>query len=74
MPTSGALALDLSGPGDHHATGHGAGEGVGDGGGARPTVPPTPTLVHIIHPLKPACSRIGTNTSLKTALLYTKGA
>ena len=70
MPTPGTLALDLPGPGDHHAAGHGG----GDGGGAQPIVVATPTLVHIIHTLKPACSRIGTNTSLKTALLYTKGA
>ena len=70
MPTSGTLAVDLPGPGDHHAALH----GIGDGGGAPLTVVATPTLVYIIHPLKPACSRIGTNTSLKTVLLHTKGA
>ena len=50
MATSGTLALDLPGPGDHHAALHGG----GDDGGAQPTVVPTPTLIHIVKPLKSA--------------------
>ena len=52
MATSGTLALDLPGPGDHHAALHGG----GDDGGAPPTVVPTTSLIHIVKPLKFACS------------------
>ena len=69
MATSGTLALDLPGPGDHHAALHGG----GDDGGAPPTVVPTPTLVHVVLPLKPTCSRICAHTRFKTCLLNYEG-
>ena len=52
MATSGTLALDLPGPGHHHA----ALPGGGDDGGAPPTVVPTPSLIHVVKPLKSACT------------------
>ena len=66
MPTPGTLAHDLPGPGHHHAALYGG----GDDGGAPPTRVPTPTLIHVVIALKPACSRICANTRLRVCLLH----